>query len=129
MRGMHGIVASVVGATLVIALAACGPESAREVESVSGRPGLPAVSATATPQPPGEVVWGKVPYCNCLADTATANVAAAFQQANLTVNLKELSPREGWLYFAVRFDPETASSALVRATMEAGGAEVLDGPP
>lgn len=86
------------------------------------------VSATP-PQPADGVVWGKVPYCNCLATSATANVADALQKADLTVNLKELSPSDGWLYFAVRFDPVTATDEQVATAMQAGGAEVLAGPP
>ena len=66
---------------------------------------------------------------DCLADSATANVAVALKEANLLVDLKELSPREGWLYFAASFDPQTVPSAQVRATMIAGGAELLEGPP
>jgi hypothetical protein len=64
-----------------------------------------------------------------LADSATANVAGALKEANLTVGLKELSPRNGWLYFAVTFDPQSATWDQVRTAMLAGGAEVIEGPP
>jgi hypothetical protein len=87
------------------------------------------VAETPTPQRSGDVVWGKVPYCSCLIDSATANVAGALKKANLTVSLKELSPRDGWLYFAVTFDPHAATREKINATMKAGGAQVLDGPP
>ena len=62
-------------------------------------------------------------------DSATDSVADALKKANLTVSLQELSPRDGWLYFAVTFDPSSVSSEQVRLSMAAGGAEVLDGPP
>lgn len=74
-------------------------------------------------------MWGRVPYCNCLAGSATANVAGALKDANLTVSLKELSPRDGWLYFAVTFDPDFLTLDQVGAAMAAGGAEVIEGPP
>jgi hypothetical protein len=74
-------------------------------------------------------VWGRVPYCTCLTDAATANVATALQNADLTANLQELSPRDGWLYFAVSFDPHSAPSDQVSAAIMAGGAEVLEDPP
>jgi hypothetical protein len=74
-------------------------------------------------------VWGRVPYCNCLVGSATANVAGALKDANLTVSLKELSPRDGWLYFAVIFDPHSATWDQVGAAIVAGGAQVIEGPP
>ena len=86
-----------VGAALVIAIAACQPTPANETPPGSGSQVLATVSGTSTPQQTGAVVWGRVPYCNCLADSATANVAGALKDANLTVNLQELSPRDGWL--------------------------------
>ena len=70
-----------------------------------------------------------MPYCNCLADSATANVANALKAANLTVSLQELSPHDGWLYFAVSFEPHAATRDQVGAAMLTGGAEVIDGPP
>lgn len=62
-------------------------------------------------------------------ETATKSVADAFKKANLTVSLQELSPRDGWLYFAVTFEPSSGTSELVRLVMAEGGAEVLEGPP
>jgi len=126
---VRGIVLGLAGAVLVIAIAACWPTPAKEAPPGSGGQALSAVSVTPTPQPSGDVVWGKVPYCNCLADSATANVAGALKEANLTVSLKELSPRDGWLYFAVTFDPHSATWDQVNAAMMAGGAQVLEGPP
>lgn len=81
------------------------------------------------PQSPAAVVWGRVPYCNCFAESATTNVADALKKANLTVSLKELSPRDSWLYFAVNFDPASVTWDQVSSAMLAGGAEVLEGPP
>lgn len=114
---------------LMIAVAACGSAPANEASLSSGRQALATVAATPTLQPSGEVVWGRVPYCNCLVDSATDNVANALKNANLTVSLKELSPRDGWLYFVVTFDPHAAKLDQVGAAMLAGGAEVLEGPP
>ena len=111
------------------AVAACGPAPANAAPPASGSQALATVSATPTLQPSGDIVWGRVPYCNCLIDSATANVAGALKAANLTVSLKELSPRDGWLYFAVTFDPHSATWDQVNTAMVAGGAEVLEGPP
>ena len=114
---------------LMLAAAACQSTSATEVtQAVNGS--TPSIAAyTPTPQQPGEVVWGRVPYCNCFADSATTNVADALKNAQLKVNLKELSPSEGWLYIAVTFDPHSITQEQVRVAMKAGGAEILDGPP
>ena len=84
---------------------------------------------TPTASQAGDVVWGKVPYCNCLATSATTNVANALKHANLAVHLKELSPHDGWLYFTVTFDSHAASADQVETAMVAGGAQVLQGPP
>jgi hypothetical protein len=129
MSVVRGSVVSLIGVALVIAVAACGSDSANATLSASGSQALLNVSTTPTPQPSGEVVWGRVPYCNCLAGSATANVAGALKDANLTVSLKELSPRDGWLYFAVTFDSPAAMEDQVVAAMAAGGAEVLQAPP
>ncbi len=123
MTVVHRIAIGIVGVVLMLAVAACQSASATEVTQAVNSPPL------STAQQPDEVMWGRVPYCNCLADSATANVASALKHANLNVNLKELSPNEGWLYFAVRFDPHSATAEEVRAAMKAGGAEILDGPP
>jgi len=123
------MVVGLVGAALMIAVAACGLPSANEASSDSGSQALALVAETPTRQPSGNVVWGRVPYCNCLVDSATANVADALKKANLTVSLKELSPRDGWLYFAATFEPRAAKLDQVGAAMVAGGAEVLEGAP
>ena len=123
------MVVGLVGAALMIAVAACGLPSANEASSGSDSQALALVSGTPTRQPSGNVVWGRVPYCSCLADSATANVADALKKANLTVSLKELSPRDGWLYFAATFEPRAATQDQVGAAMVAGGAELIASPP
>lgn len=127
MTVVRGFVVGLVGAMLLLAVAACQAA----VASTARSDAVAQVAATVStpPQPAGAVIWGKVPYCNCLATSATANVADALKKANLTVSLKELSPSDGWLYFAVRFDPATMTDEQVATAMQAGGAEVLDGPP
>ena len=129
MPAVRGIVVGLVSAVLMIAVIACRPAPATEATPGSGSQALSTVLETPTLQPPSDVVWGRVPYCNCLAESATANVASALKDANLSVSLKELSPRDGWLYFVVTFDPHAATSDQVGAVMEAGGAEVIAGPP
>ena len=124
MTGVRGIVIGLIGAVLILAMTACGPATTL---AAGNQPAL--VSTPAPTQTTAAVVWGKVPYCNCLATSATVNVADALKQAKLAVTLKELSPREGWLYFAVTFDPATATAEQVATAMQAGGAELLAGPP
>ena len=127
MPVIRGIVVGLVGAALLITFVACRPTD--RVPPDSGSQALSIVSETTTRQQPGDVVWGRVPYCSCLVDSATDNVADALKDANLTVSLKELSPRDGWLYFVVSFDPQSATSDQVGVAMVTGGAEVLEGPP
>ncbi len=110
---------SLVGVILLVAVVACGPAPTNTL----------SVAAAPTAQPSTTVLWGRVPYCNCFAGSATVNVANALKEAKLTVSLKELSPRDGWLYFAATFDPTTATSAQVSEAMVAGGAELREGPP
>ena len=129
MPVVRGIVVGLVGAALVIAVAACRPAPANEMPPGSGSQALSTVSGMPTRQQSGDVVWGRVPYCNCLVDSATASVAGALKDANLTVSLKELSPRDGWLYFAATFDPHSATRDQVGAALVAGGAQVTEGPP
>jgi len=136
MAVIRGIVIAVAGLALVIFLAVCQPAAAYEALPASVSQALSTLSGKAAPQAAGEVVWGKVPYCNCFANsasagvnTATANVSTALQKANLSVSLKELSPRDGWLYFRVTFDPHSATRDQVGAAMVAGGAQLLEGPP
>lgn len=127
MSVVRGIVIGLIGAALLIAFAACRPVNG--VPPVSGSQALSIVSETPTLQLSTEIVWGRVPYCSCFVESATDKVAGALKEANLTVSLKELSPRDGWLYFAVTFDPHSATSDQVDVAMLAGGAEVLEGPP
>ncbi|MFN8446134.1 MAG: hypothetical protein U0175_35410 [Caldilineaceae bacterium] len=123
MGVVRRIAVGLVGVILVFTVAACQSASATEItQTVSS-------SATPTPQQPGDVVWGRVAYCNCFADSATTNVANALKNAHLNVSLKELSPSKGWLYFAVTFDPQSTTQEQVSVAMKAGGAEILDGPP
>jgi len=128
MSVIRGIMVMLVGA-LVLVVAACGPVPANQAPPASRSQALATMSATPTLQQSGAVVWGKVPYCTCLAGSATANVTDALKKANLTVSLKEQSPRDGWLYFVVTFDPHSATRDQVDIAMAAGGAQVLKGPP
>jgi hypothetical protein len=128
MPVVRAIIVGFVGALLAFAVAACGPAPANKSLTDSGSQVLSAVAATL-PQPSDDVVWGKVPYCSCLAESATANVASALKNAKLTVHLKELSPRDGWLYFAVTYDPHAVQRDQVDAALVTGGAQVLQGPP
>jgi hypothetical protein len=118
---VRGILVAIVGAALMLAIAASQP--------VAGIDALATLSGTITSQDSGDIVWGKVPYCSCLITSATANVALALKDAKLNVNLKELSPRDGWLYFVAIYDPQSATRDQVMTAMTAGGAEVLAGPP
>lgn len=118
-----------VGVGLVLAIVGCRPAPATATQPASGRQALSVVSGTPASQQFHNVVWGRVPYCSCLADSATANVTDALADANLPVSLREQSPRDGWLYFVVSFDPDSATRDQVSATMAAGGAEVVEGPP
>lgn len=138
MSIVRGIIVSLISVLLLLAVAGCQSAAANAAAPATASQTVATISAPATPPvneavpdtwPEGAVVWGKVPYCNCLATSATANVADALQKANLTVSLKELSPSDGWLYFAVRFDPATTTDEQVATAMKTGGAEVLSGPP
>ena len=117
------------GIALLLAVVACQSAAATELPHAAVSQSASAAATTPTAQVAGEVIWGRVPYCNCLATSATANVATALKSADLTVNLQELSPSDGWLYFAVTFDPQAATLAQVQTAMVDGGAELLDGPP
>lgn len=129
MSTFRGIVVALVSAALVVAVVAYRPVSTSGAVSSSGSQVLVALSSTPTLRQPGEVVWGRVPYCSCLVDSATDSVSNALKEADLTVSLQELSPRDDWLYFAVTFDPSIATPEQVHFAMVAGGAEVLEGPP
>lgn len=123
------IAVGLVIAVFMVMVAACGPVPRNEVRSVSDSQALVTVTRTPPSLPADDVIWGKVPYCNCLATSATTNVTNALKHANLVVNLKELSPRDGWLYFVVTFGPHSELRKQVVAAMQAGGAQVLNGPP
>lgn len=129
MVGLPKSGASLVGVALLITVAACGPAQANTAPVTADNQTITTVAAALTPQPATTVLWGRLPYCNCFAGSATVNVANALKAANLTVTLQELSPRDGWLYVAVTFDSQAATAAQVGDAMIAGGAELLDGPP
>jgi len=116
-----------VSAVVVLLTVACGPAAAQTPAAPSADPR--AITPTQQPSASATVVWGRVPYCNCFADSATGNVDEALKAAKLAVSLQELSPREGWLYFAVTFDPGTATKEDVSTAMMTGGAEVLEQLP
>jgi hypothetical protein len=116
-------------AALMIAVVACRPAPANATPPGSSSQSLSTVSGTPTPQQLSDVVWGRVPYCNCQVGSATARVARALQDANLTVGLEELSPHDGWLYFAATFDPHSTTRDQVGAALVTGGAQVIEGPP
>jgi hypothetical protein len=111
---------------LLLAVVACGPVT---TNTASEQQGSTTLAAAPTAQSSTTVLWGRLPYCNCFAGSATVNVANALKEAKLTVKLQELSPRDGWLYFAVTFDPHTVTNDQVSDAMVAGGAELLEGPP
>ena len=127
MSIVRGLLAGLSGVLLMLAVSGCGSAPVNAAPAADRQ--TPSSVAVTPSQPTGEVIWGRVPYCNCLATSATANVANALQQANLTVSLQELSPSEGWLYFAVTFDPQTTTAEQVGNAMVAGGAEVRQSPP
>ncbi len=129
MAGMRGILLGVVGTLLVLAISACQATLSNVVPPLFVSQQSVALPEATTLQHADDVMWGKVPYCNCLATSATANVANALKEADITFSIKELSPSDGWLYFVVDFDPDAASAEQVRAAIEAGGGEWLEGPP
>jgi hypothetical protein len=126
---VRGIVVGVAGAILAITLAGCRPALANEALSASDNQPLATVSGKPALQHADETVWGRVPYCSCLADSATANVAGALKKDNLTVSLQEQSPRDGWLYFVATFDSHSATWDQVNAAIVTGGGQVVEGPP
>jgi len=75
------------------------------------------------------VVWGKVPFCNCLDGVATVNISKALKEAHLAGTVKEHYPTGGWLYFVVNFNPKDVSREQIASAITAGGGEVVDGPP
>ncbi len=123
------IVVGLVMAALVIAVAAFRLASANQTPSGSSSQALSPVFGTPALQQPGNTVWGRVPYCSCNVGSATASVAGALEDANLVVALEELSPKDGWLYFAATFDPHTTTRDQVGAVLRTSGAQVVVGPP
>ena len=81
MPVVRGIVIELVGAAMVIALAACRLAPA-DVPPSSDSQALAAVSATPTPQQSNNIIWGRVPYCTCLAGSATPD--SLIQNVNVT---------------------------------------------
>ncbi len=124
-RGIVGFVSAVI----VIAIVSCRPALTNGTSLQLNSQLLATESATPAVAQSTQVIWGRVPYCSCLVNSATEGIAKALQEADLSVNLQELSPRDDWLYFAVTFDHAYVTAEQVRISMIAGGAEVLDGPP
>ena len=113
----------------MFAAVACRTLPVREATPTDSAAGQPTPPASATASSTASVVWGKVPYCNCLDGVATVNVSAALKEAHLVGTVKEHYPTGGWLYFVVNFDPKGASRDQIAAAITAGGGQVVDGPP
>ena len=47
----------------------------------------------------------------------------------MEARVRELSPREGWMYFAVTYDPRAVTRVRVFAAVRDGGGELVEGPP
>src|SRR6187402_236539 len=89
---------------------------------------LPTAPVSGTASIFDNVVWARIPFCDCLDGIATDNVSAALKRAQLAGTVKTLSPTDGWMYFVVGYDPQTASHDQIAAAIVAGGGEVLAGP-
>ena len=89
----------------------------------------PTASVSTTASLFDNVVWARVPDCGCRDGLMTGYISAALKRAQLAGTVKELSPKDGWMYFVVAFDPEMASRDQIAAAIVAGGGEVLAGPP
>ena len=112
---------------LVFAAAACQAfPVGGAISTATAQPTAP-VSSTASVF--DNVVWARVPYCGCRDGVMTDYVSAALKQAQLAATVKILSPKDGWMYFVVAFDPKTASPEQIGAAIVAGGGVVLAGPP
>lgn len=129
MAVTRGIVIGIISLLLMLVVTACQIASASHSALTVDKQVSKTLAQSAASSQSATVVWGRVPYCNCLADSATDNVVHALENAHLTVDLKELSPRDGWLYFAVTYAPHSASKDQVVIAMKEGGAEVMEGPP
>jgi hypothetical protein len=114
-------------AVLVFAAAACQAFPIGGATPTASAPPTAPVSATASLF--DNVVWARIPFCDCLDGIATDNVSAALERAQLAGTVKTLSPTGGWMYFVVGFDPKTASREQIGAAIVAGGGEVMAGPP
>lgn len=128
MQAVRVIVLCGIAVVFMAGSTACGFRPSAEMIGTNAQP-VKAVSAVEQPGAVEEVLWGRVPYCNCFTDSPTTRVADALDGANLRVILKEQSPVDGWLYFVVIFDSQSAPRDQVSIAMEAGGAEVMEGPP
>src|SRR6476659_5483779 len=114
-------------AALALVAAACQAFPAGGAAATAAVPPTAPVSATTSIF--DNVVWARIPFCDCLDGIATDNVTAALKRAQLAGTVKTLSPKDGWMYFVVAFDLKTASSEQIGAAIVAGGGEVLAGPP
>jgi hypothetical protein len=90
-----------------------------------------AVLSGAAPGPSAgvAVVWGKVPTCACLDGPGTTAIVAQLEQANLPADVQAHSTTGGWLYFAVKHDPNVVASGGIEAAIVASGGQVIAGPP
>ena len=129
MQVVRGIVIGLLGLFLMLTVTASQLALANDARPETTDPTYMALSEASNSEQVGDVIWGRVPYCSCLATSATANVASALKDANLTVSLRELSPLDGLLYFTATFDPQSATREQVSEIMHAAGAEIVDGPP
>lgn len=129
MSVVRKIVVGLVSAALAIAVVVCRPTPDNEIPPGSSSQSPSAASVSPPLQQPSDIVWGRVPDCSCGVGSAKVRVAGALEDANLTVGLEELSPRDGWLYFAATFDPHSTTRDQVGAALVTGGAQVIEGPP
>ena len=114
-------------AVLLFAAGACQAlPAARAIPTATAQPTASAPAAVAGFK---SVVWARIPFCSCLDGIATDNVSAALKRAQLAGTVKLLNPTDGWRYFVVGFDPDTASRDQIATAIKAGGGEVLAGPP
>lgn len=131
MPFVRAIVIGLVGLAFIFTVAASHAAQPTLVSQAVVSEQLQSVSTGENPKDPKNVVWARIASCNCftVGTTATTNVANALKEANLTVDLKEVSPSDGWLYFVVSYEGDSTMRERVVAAIEAGGGEVLDGPP
>ncbi|MEP7359253.1 MAG: hypothetical protein ABI847_18520 [Anaerolineales bacterium] len=114
-------------AALMFMAAACRPLPVGEALSTAiAQPTAPLSGTTSLFD---NVVWARIPYCDCLDGIVTDNVSAALKRAQLAGTVKTLNQTNGWMYFVVAFDPQTDTRDQIAAAIVAGGGEVVDGPP